>query len=102
VYLIQVSEKLSIAEYFRDNRFKDKIPNLGAADERSRCGDNIYRPLRPDASTARDFEQLENPNHWDGKVSCSVGEHTRHVVGLKTTKAGDVIDEDHIEPEGVR
>lgn len=89
VYLMQVSEKLSIAEYFRDNRFKDKIPNLGAADERSRCGDNIYRPLRPDASTARDFEQLENPNHWDGKVSCSVGEHTRHDTGGRFVLVAD-------------
>jgi hypothetical protein len=81
VYLMRVLEKLPIAEYFDCGRFANKVPDISAGDERSRIGDNIYRPLRPDAIEARDFEQLENPNHWDGKQNCSVGDHTLRDTG---------------------
>lgn len=77
VYLMKVAEKRTIAEYFDDDRFRSKIPNVDADTEVCRIGDNIYRPLRSDARDACDFEQLTNPNHWDGKISCSTGMHKK-------------------------
>lgn len=63
VYLMRVAEKLLLRDYFRDPRFQDKIPDMGADGPEARAGDNIYRPLRSDAAAAADFEQLQNPNH---------------------------------------
>jgi hypothetical protein len=66
VYLMQVAEKLTFAEYFVDERFQPKIPTVSAPLEIHQVGDNIYRPITPHPQTFRDFEQLENPSHWDG------------------------------------
>lgn len=74
IYLMHVEEKLRIAEYFEDERFADKIPNPDSDQAVQRAGDNIYRPLRPDAIAPSDFEQLRNPNHWDGSSNCGVGD----------------------------
>ena len=63
VYLMRVAEKLLMRDYFRDPRFRDKIPDMGADGPEAKAGDNIYRPLRPDATSAADFEQLANANH---------------------------------------
>lgn len=82
VYLMKVAEKRTIAEYFKDERFRSKIPNLSADQVVGRIGDNIYRPLRPGAVAPSDFEQLKNSNHWDGQIKCSTGEHrTRDTSG---------------------
>lgn len=70
VYLMRVADKLSIAEYFEDERFAEKIPNPNASTAVQVVGDNIYRPLRSNARGPRDFEQLPNPHHWDGRSSC--------------------------------
>jgi hypothetical protein len=32
----------------------------------AKSGDNIYRPLGPGSIEYTHFEQLVNPNHWDG------------------------------------
>lgn len=65
VFLMKIDEKISIADYFRDRRFKRKIPDMSARKEIYRAGDNIYRPLCPHPTTANEFEQLRNPNHND-------------------------------------
>ena len=62
IYLMRVAEKLPMRDYFSDSRFQDKIPDTSARGPMTKAGDNIYRPLRPDAD---DFEQLPNPNHSD-------------------------------------
>jgi hypothetical protein len=86
IYLMKVSEKLTVAEYFLDKRFKTKIPSaecVGRSAVEASCarkrsvgirvnnavncaGDNIYRPMRANSSEPGDFEQLPNPSHWDG------------------------------------
>ena len=66
IYLMRVAEKLPVRDYFSDSRFQDKIPDMSARGPMAKAGDNIYRPLRPDADDWTDFEQLPNPNHWNG------------------------------------
>ena len=73
VYLMRVGEKLLLRDYFRDTRFQDKIPGMGADGQEAKAGDNIYRPLRADAASAADFEQLENANHGWGHRRRDVG-----------------------------
>ena len=63
VFLMQVEEKVALADYFRDRRFESRIPRDRPATNVYRCGDNIYRPLVPNARDAREFEQLPNCHH---------------------------------------
>jgi hypothetical protein len=58
---------MTIANYFRAPQFEVKKPVPDSANECLRHGDNIYEPLIPLASAARDFRQLYNQNHWDGE-----------------------------------
>lgn len=64
IYLMKVGERLTIAEYFGDPRFAAKRPVASDSTEVRRHGDNIYCPLRPDATSPDDFEQVRNPHHW--------------------------------------
>ena len=73
VYLMRVAEKLLLRDYFQDARFQDKIPDMGADGREAKAGDNIYRPLRSDAASAADFEQLANDNHVPGDRIKDVG-----------------------------
>lgn len=45
VYAMEVDEVLDYASYFRDRRFKRKIPNYSDGRVVCKAGDNIYRPL---------------------------------------------------------
>ena len=63
VFLMQVEEKMTLSEYFRDERFQPKIPRSSRVARVFREGDNIYRPLILNAREAHHFEQLPNPNH---------------------------------------
>ena len=64
IHLMRVAEKLPMRDYFSDSRFQDKIPDMSARGPVAKAGDNIYRPLRPDADgKADDFAQLPNANH---------------------------------------
>ena len=56
VFLMNVDTKLSIAEYFFNPRYKNKIPDPHHKLHVRRVGDNIYRPVSSDG----DFEQLPN------------------------------------------
>lgn len=80
IYLVHVDEKRTIAEYFEDERFADKMSIPDSDQEVQRAGDNIYKPLRPDAVEPSDFEQLRNPHHWDGSSSCGVGDARKRDV----------------------
>jgi len=90
VYLMKVSRKLSIADYFRDKTFQSKIPDPDSPHEVYRAGDNIYRPLCPGAQAANQFEQLRNPNHWDGAVGCSKAESRIHDISGKFVLAAEL------------
>ena len=63
VFLMQVDERIALADYFRDGRFQSRIPQNGPVANVYRCGDNIYRPLVRHAWDAQDFEQLPNGHH---------------------------------------
>ena len=63
VFLMQVQEKMTLAEYFGDGRFRSKIPRDSRVAHVHSEGDNIYRPLVLNAREAHHFEQLANPNH---------------------------------------
>jgi len=51
----RVSEVLPINQYFEENRFVEKIPDVNSGDPIKCVGDNIYKPL-----SSGDFEQLES------------------------------------------
>lgn len=57
IYLMQVTDKIRMADYFSHPDFQDKIPNLSREEFVYQAGDNIYKPM------ANDFIQLENRNH---------------------------------------
>ena len=65
IYLMSVSEKLLIRDYFHDPRFREKIPNASKRGPEPKAGDNIYRPLVPNAEHAEHFEQIPNVNHFE-------------------------------------
>ena len=55
VYAMRVDEILTIGEYYRDRRFKCKIPDYHKGQFNLRLGDNIYEPLGDD-----NFRQLRS------------------------------------------
>lgn len=66
IYLMQVAEKVTIREYFKDDRFRDKIPvDKGDGQCIYKAGDNIYRPTCPDAWAPEHFVQLRNWSHCE-------------------------------------
>jgi hypothetical protein len=72
IYLMRVSEKLPLRDYCVDPRFQCKNPATPAAGVPPGTGDNIYRPLREGAATAKDFEQLKNPHHDCGNMETDI------------------------------
>lgn len=57
IYLMQVTDKIHISEYFSHPDFQNKIPNLSCEEFVYQAGDNIYK------LQGNDFIQLENRNH---------------------------------------
>lgn len=57
IYLMQVTDKIRIADYFSHPDFQNKIPDLSREEFVYQAGDNIYKP------EGNDFIQLENRNH---------------------------------------
>jgi len=47
-YAMKVSEKITMADYWRDKRFREKRPKMRRKDVVFRCGDNIYKPISGD------------------------------------------------------
>lgn len=46
VFAMRIKEIMTFAEYFEDNRFQKKIPDLKNEDHRYHSGDNIYMPYK--------------------------------------------------------
>ena len=63
VFLMQIEERMPLADYFHDRRFQSRIPRDPPVAMVYRRGDNIYRPLVRNARDTRDFEQLPNARH---------------------------------------
>lgn len=71
VYAMKITEKMSMADYWRDRRFRKKRPRSDRKEIIYRCGDNIYKPLtngkylqKPSGhSNKNGSENLENKEH---------------------------------------
>ena len=63
VYLMEIGERMTFADYFNDKRFQSKIPVQHSRSYVNCCGDNIYKPMVEDAYLTRHFVQIENVNH---------------------------------------
>lgn len=57
IYLMKVTDKIPISDYFINPDFKNKIPNLSKKEFIYQTGDNIYKPI------GDSYVQLENRNH---------------------------------------
>jgi hypothetical protein len=66
IYLMRVTTKISIADYFNDRKYKDKIPNNKS--EKGWVGDNIYRPKISMPSSYRDYELIQNSSHDESNI----------------------------------
>lgn len=66
VYFMKVDEILGFAEYWRDKRFKMKVPEYGS-DVKKKCGDNIYEPL-PDGGYRQHQSTHSNGPREDPKT----------------------------------
>ena len=75
VFLMQVSEKLPIADYFKDKRFNKKIPSRCTNDHRKIVGDNIYKPLVENPRAHDDFVQVDDYSHGPGEKSYDLSGH---------------------------
>lgn len=62
VYVMEVSEKMTFEGYFKDKRFKEKIPNMFSDDIKKTRGDNIYKPQM---NSSYQYRQLPS-RHSDG------------------------------------
>ncbi len=60
IYLINVTEKMSFADYFYDPTYSLKVPDLSHSKEIYRVGDNIYQPSSLDPSG---FERVKSRFH---------------------------------------
>jgi hypothetical protein len=65
VYLMEVTDKFSLSDYFNSPIYKKKIPNLNKSQCVYLAGDNIYRPTDSVTPLFDNFEQLENPYHGE-------------------------------------
>jgi hypothetical protein len=66
IYLMRVTTKISIGDYFNDPKYKDKIPNKNS--KKCWVGDNIYRPKISMPSSYRDYELIQNSSHDDSDI----------------------------------
>ena len=64
VYIMRVTEKITISEYWNDSRFRCKRPLKNDAIKKR--GDNIYKPSLHSRSG---FIQMPNANHCDGDMN---------------------------------
>jgi hypothetical protein len=65
IYLMKVTDKIPIADYYLDPHFQAKIPDLSKRECIYSVGDNIYRPRTCNPTTSSDFEQIPNRSHCD-------------------------------------
>lgn len=63
VYLMKVTDIIKYETYWKDSRYKSKIPDLKSKLRQDKAGDNIYKPLVSNAYYQNEFEQIENKNH---------------------------------------
>lgn len=62
IYLMQITDKILISEYWNSPQYEYKKP-LPHTDRKRKFGDNIYKPLSGNALSPSDFEQITNISH---------------------------------------
>ena len=82
VIVMEVGERLTFADYWRDRRFKRKRPAWTSRRLLTRCGDNIYRPL-----PGGDYEQQPS-QHWDHEVGQENPRTKQHDTAVDAVLAG--------------
>jgi hypothetical protein len=63
IYLMQITNKISFAEYWRNPEYEERKPRPVSDDILKRRGDNIYIPIVEKPVKTTDFKQLPNRNH---------------------------------------
>jgi hypothetical protein len=77
VYAMQVDEVVPFEQYYRDGRFKSKLPDMDSKDVRCRCGDNICEPL-----PSGGFRQLRSMHSKDKGLEEDLKAKTRDLRGI--------------------
>lgn len=70
VYAMEVRDILTYEEYYRDDRFKVKIPDFNKKDVIYKCGDNIYKP-----SASGEYLQLESMHSFGPSENIRTKKH---------------------------
>jgi len=65
IYLMKIENKITFEEYWRNDIYNIKKPNLNSNILLEMVGDNIYRPLIDNPIIWKDFEQIKNLFHND-------------------------------------
>jgi hypothetical protein len=63
VYLMQVNDKISFAEYWKNPKYNDRKPNIRSKNILEKIGDNIYKPVVKNPKNISDFDQVPNLYH---------------------------------------
>jgi len=66
IYLMQITDKIKISEYFNHPHYQIKIPDPSNEETVYRAGDNIYKPC------GMGFEQIENWNHDESNKDADI------------------------------
>lgn len=62
IYLMQVTDKMLISEYWNNSEYEMKKP-VSDSTRKNSVGDNIYKPTIENPTSYLDFEQIENRSH---------------------------------------
>lgn len=92
VYAMKVREYMNFNQYFDDDRFKNKKPDLNSQDKYAHLGDNIYKPTRdgfeqlPSVHSNGKEENIDNKKHDLGK---NLKENNRLLISEEFYYFGD-------------
>ena len=71
LFAMKITEKLSLAEYWNDDRFQIKKPDFQANEQIFRAGDNIYEPIESDYEqhySMHSKDYIKNNEKWDKQM----------------------------------
>lgn len=68
IFLMKVTDKIDYHEYWKNPKYRCKIPQLNSNNVENKAGDNIYKP-----DSRGNFIQIENKNHLENHRETDVG-----------------------------
>jgi hypothetical protein len=90
IYIMEVKEKMTFADYWGDRRFRRKRPSWGSKRIIDRCGDNCYEPARRGATNS--IRQVTGttitPGRTNSRSSTTRGTTPSWSAGSSSTSAG--------------